>query len=137
MAQFYLLSVLTLLASGLLAASDLLAERVVALEPLRGFAERRGIVLTAGIAAVAVGVFKLFLRAPGDGIPVAGDLLPAIAGVATGVTLVLGQTQRRDEQSDAISQPPTRQLVEYRNPIGLASILVALLHFFFPTAVIL
>jgi hypothetical protein len=137
MSQFYFLSVATLLFGGVLAAADFLADRFSALAPLSDLAERRGIVMTAGIATAVVGLLKLFLRAPADTIPVAGDLLPALAGIATGGVLILSRLHRRPEIGAEISQTPPPALVEYKSPIGLAGIIVGLLHFLFPGAVIL
>ncbi|MFW5688944.1 MAG: hypothetical protein ACOC1U_05155 [Spirochaetota bacterium] len=137
MSQFYFLSVATLLFGGVIAAADFLSDRLSALSPLAGLTERRGLVLTVGIATAVVGLLKLFLRAPADSIPVAGDLLPAVAGIATGGVLILSQMGRRSEIGPEVSQAPPPALVEYKSPIGLAGIIVGLLHFLFPGAVIL
>lgn len=137
MAQFYLLSVLSLLFAGALAASDFLTERMTSLSALADLAERRGLVITVGAVTLAIGVLKLFLRAPGDGVPVAGDLLPAIAGIATGGVLLLAQSRRPTDVNPELPRSQTQLLVEYRSPIGLAGALIGLLHFLFPAAVIL
>jgi len=136
MAQFYLLSVLTLIVGGALAASDFLGAKIGSLSVLSDLAERRTFMLTVGILTAVVGIVKLFLRAPADTVPVAGDLLPAIAGIATGGIIVLGQT-RSVETGEEFSSPPARSLVDYRNPIGLAGVLTGLAHFLFAGAVIL
>jgi len=136
MAQLYLLSVLTLIAGGALAASDFLGAKIGSLSALPDLAERRTLMLTVGILTAVVGVVKLFLRAPADTVPVAGDLLPAIAGIATGGVIVLGQT-RRTPTGEELTGPPARSFVDYRNPIGLAGMLTGFLHFLFAGAVIL
>lgn len=137
MAQFYLLSVVSLLLAGALAASGFLTARMASLAPLADLAERRTVAMTVGVLALAVGVFKLFLRAPGDDVAVVGDLLPAVAGIVTGGVLLLAQMHRPGERDTEIPRSQTQMLVEYRNPIGLAGILVGLLHFLFPATVIL
>jgi hypothetical protein len=137
MAQFYLLSVLTLLVGGALAASGFLSERMTSLSVLADLAERRGLVVTVGAVALAVGILKLFLRAPGDGVPVAGDLLPAIAGIAVGGVLLLSSSRTPGDVNPELPRSQTQMLVEYRSPIGLAAALVGLLHFLFPATVIL
>ncbi|MFW6313666.1 MAG: hypothetical protein ACOC2N_07265 [Spirochaetota bacterium] len=137
MAQFYLLSVLTLLVGGALAASDFLSERMSSFSLLADFAERRSVMLTVGILTAVVGVMKFFVRAPGDTVRVVGDFLPAIAGIATGGVILIGQAKRRSVVGEELSPPPAHSLVDYRNPIGLAGVLVGLLHFFFASAVIL
>lgn len=137
MAQFYLLSVLSLLLAGSLAASGFLTERMASLAALSDLAERRSVAMTVGVLALAVGILKFFLRAPGDGVAVVGDLLPALAGIVTGGVLLLAQSQRPGERDPELPRSQTQMLVEYRNPIGLVGLLVGLLHFLFPATVIL
>lgn len=137
MSQFYFLSVASLLFGGVLAAADFLSERVGAFAPLADLAERRALIMTTGVITLAVGIFKIFIQAPGDGIPVAGDLLPAIAGIATGGVLLLSGMQRRPQVGADTPPPPPPAVVEYKSPIGLAGVIVGLLHFLFPAAVIL
>jgi len=137
MAQFYFLSVLTLLIGGTLAASDFLSDKMTSLSVLADLAERRSLMLTVGIVTAVVGVLKFFLRAPGDTVAVVGDLLPALAGIATGGVILIGQSKTRSVVGEELPEPPARSLVDYRDPIGLAGVLVGLLHFFFAGAVIL
>ena len=137
MAQFYLLSVLSLVLAGSLAASGFITERMASLAALSDLAERRNVSMTVGVLALAVGILKFFLRAPGDGVAVVGDLLPAIAGIATGGVLLLSQSYRPGERDPELPRSQTQMLVEYRNPIGLVGLLVGLLHFLFPATVIL
>ncbi|MFW5689320.1 MAG: hypothetical protein ACOC1U_07100 [Spirochaetota bacterium] len=136
MAQFYLLSVATLLFGGLLAASEFLGERFSAFAPLAELAERRKFALTVGAITAIVGILKLFVRAPFDTVPVAGDLLPAIAGIATGSVLLLANTRRRESVGEELPPSQASAIVEYRSPIGLAGAIVGLLHFIFPGTVI-
>jgi hypothetical protein len=137
MVQFYLLSVLSLILAGALAASGFLTERMAALAALSDLAERRSVATTVGVFALAVGILKFFLRAPGDGVAVVGDLLPAVAGIVTGGVLLLAQQHRPGERDPELPRSQTQMLVAYRNPIGLAGLLVGLLHFLFPATVIL
>ncbi len=137
MAQFYLLSVLSLVLAGSLAASGFITERMASLAALSDLAERRNVSMTVGVLALAVGILKFFLRAPGDGVAVVGDLLPAIAGIVTGGVLLLSHSYRPGERDPELPRSQTQMLVEYRNPIGLVGLLVGLLHFLFPATVIL
>ena len=137
MAQLYFLSVITLLLGGVLAASDFLTERMTGFAVLSDLTERRKLMITIGVMTALVGIVKLFLRAPNDGVPVAGDLLPALAGIAVGFVLLVGQTRRPESVGDEIPPSQRHGIIQYRNPIGLAGVLVGLLHFLFPAAVIL
>jgi hypothetical protein len=137
MAQFYFLSVATLLVGGMLAASGFITRRVPALNGVAEIAEHQTAMMTVGIITALVGVVKFFVRAPGDTVPVAGDLLPAIAGIALGVVLITSATKRAPITEADFSRPPKPSLVTYRDPIGLAAMVVGLLHFLVPGAVIL
>ncbi len=137
MAQLYLLSVVSLVFGGLLAASGFISRRVPALAGIADFAEHRSLVLTTGIVSILVGVLKLFVRAPGDTVPVAGDLLPAIAGIVVGLVLVLGQTSSGETGGGEAVQQGRQALLTYRDPIGLAAVLIGILHFLFPAVVLL
>ncbi|MFW5742807.1 MAG: hypothetical protein ACOC2D_05965 [Spirochaetota bacterium] len=137
MVQFYLLSVLSLILAGALAASGFLTERIASFAALSDLAERRSVATTVGVLALAIGILKFFVRAPGDGVAVVGDLLPAVAGIVTGGVLLLAQQHRPGERDPEFPRSRTQMLVEYRDPIGLAGLLVGLLHFLFPATVIL
>ncbi len=132
MAQIYLLSVLTLLIGGVLAAAEPIANRFAALAPIADLADQRSVTRGVGVAAVVVGGLKLFVRAPFDVVPVAGDLLPALVGIVLGVALF---AESPEEESEGTS--PLLVLRRYRVTIGYAAIVLALVHFLFPTAVIL
>jgi hypothetical protein len=137
MAQFYFLSVATLLVGGMLAASGFISRRIPALVGVADMAEHRSVVMTVGILAALVGVVKFFVRAPGDTVRIAGDLLPAVTGIVLGVVLITSLTTRGPVTGADFSQPPKPSLLTYRDPIGLAAIAVGFLHFLFPGAVIL
>jgi hypothetical protein len=84
-----------------------------------------------------VGVFKLFVRSPGETVPVAGDLLPALAGMALGAALFFETTLRRQSATESKVDKYAKAVLSYRVPLGLAGLVVALLHFLFPGVVIL
>ena len=135
MAQIYLLSVLTLLIGGALAAAEPIANRFAALVPLADLAEQRRVVAGVGIASIVVGALKLFVRAPFDTVPVAGDLLPALLGIVLGIALFASAPA--DDEDETGGSSPLAVLARYRVMIGYASMILALVHFLFPSAVIL
>jgi hypothetical protein len=137
MAQIYLLSVLTLLLGGALAAAPAIGERFAALAGLADLAEQRSVGMGVGIAAAAVGAIKLFVRAPFDGVPVAGDLLPALVGILLGVTLILSVREPATPTDEFDKRSALDILVGYRTLIGYGAIAVSIAHFLFPAAVIL
>ena len=74
---------------------------------------------------------------PGETVPVAGDLLPALAGIALG-GLLLADTLRipREEEPMAVDKV-ANAVMPYRTPLGIGGIVVALVHFLLPALTIL
>jgi hypothetical protein len=133
MAQLYFLSVSSLILSGMLLSAEVLAGRFSRLEPLVELSEQRRTAIGIGAITLLVGILKIFFRAPLDSVPVAGDLLPVLAGLTAGGLLIMSQSQDRPGSvSDA-----ARSVLVYRTAIGVGAMAVGLLHFLFPTAVIL
>lgn len=135
MAQIYFLSVATLIFGGMMAASGFISRRLPSLGFLEDLWEQRSLVIVLGVIMILIGVLKVFVRAPGDTVPVAGDLLPAAAGIVAGLVLVLGKVSA--PASSDFAESPRKTLLSYRDPIGIAAVLVGLLHFLFPAVVIL
>lgn len=88
MIQFYFLSVLFNLVGGYALVEDSARNRHASLEGLRTFLRDPTVRLVIGILSAVVGAFKLLTVVRGD-IPVVGDFLPAVAGIAVGATLLL------------------------------------------------
>jgi len=137
MSQFYLLSVVSCVLTGLVLSGDYLGTRVPALATFRAWLESRSAALTLGLATAVIGFIKLFLRAPSDSVAVVGDLLPAIAGMAVGATLFFEALLRKPATPERPVERYAKAVLTYRIPLGLAGVAVALLHFLFPGAVIL
>jgi len=130
--QFYLLSIVANIVSGLALSSDYLGERVSFFTGLKRLRENRIAGITLGLVTAIIGVLKLIIKSPGEGIPVAGDLLPALAGVALGLFL-LGEAFRQNvEASSEAIEKASRTVFSYRVPIGIAGVAIAVLHFFIP-----
>jgi hypothetical protein len=70
-------------------------------------------------------------------VAVAGDLLPAIGGMAIGATLFFEALLRKPATPERPVERYAKAMLTYRIPLGLAGVAVALLHFLFPRAVIL
>jgi len=157
--QFYLLSIVTNLLAGVTLAGDYLATRFPGLQVLLPGLNGRTTRLTIGSITAAVGILKLLVYANPLQIVVVGDLLPALAGIVLGGSLVVTSLRPVEEvEPDAGVERPvdagsegSEQMVPadgpvektahlalgYRVPVGLAGIAVALLHFLFPGAVLL
>jgi len=103
------------------------------------FADNPTFNLVLGILSAVTGVLKL-LSPTVDKIPILGDLVPAISGVAAGLVLIFGIYR----QSTPSASPSTNSLdslagtiLAFRKPFGLGLLAVALLHFLFPEALFL
>jgi hypothetical protein len=132
MLQFYFLSILTNLLAGvgLLAATS--GERFA---QVRALAHKRSVKIGLGGAAALVGILKIFVRAPFDTVPVAGDLLPALVGIAAGLALIADPYAAERPESEEAEK--IRKVTRfYRVPLGVLAIGAALVHFFVPGAVI-
>ena len=137
MAQLYMLSILSLLSAGLILSSDYLVGKMEWLSGLKDLSERRGIRISVGITTAVVGVLKLIVRSPGETVPVAGDLLPALAGIALG-GLLLADTFRVPQVEEPVAvDKVTNAVMPYRTPLGIAGVVIAVLHFLLPALTIL
>lgn len=137
MGQFYLLSVVSLVVAGFALAADYLAERISVLRGFRKIRESRAAEAIVGTFATLAGILKLIFRSPGETTPVAGDLLPALAGIALGMVL-LGEVFHQQIAAGGESlEKASRSVLTYRTPIGIAGVLIGLVHFVMPRVVIL
>jgi TctA family transporter len=83
------------------------------------------------------GFLKLLVRSAPNDVPVVGDLLPALAGLAMGASLLVQVLREKsDLPGEAISKVEKAALA-YRVPLGLAGLAVAVLHFLLPGALFL
>ncbi|MCX7032026.1 MAG: hypothetical protein NTU62_18155 [Spirochaetes bacterium] len=131
MLQFYFLSILTNAAAGALLSADYFGRRLARLAWLSAHPGSRRLKLTCGAAALIVGACTIFWPA-GSGVPVIGDLVPSIAGLAMGVALLF-EVFRQDALFPSEPAPaPARAGLDWRSMIGIAGLAVAILHFFLP-----
>jgi hypothetical protein len=101
-----------------------------------------GFRLIIGILAAVTGILKLLLPM-GDagkiGLPILGDLLPALASLTAGFMLIFGFYRERSPHVD--SEEKINHFGEialhYKKAVGIALLAVALLHFLFPSALFL
>ena len=98
--QFYFLSIVTNLLAGVTLAGDYLATRFPGLQALLPGLNQRTVRLTIGGITAAVGILKLLVYANPLQIVVVGDLLPAVAGIVLGGSLVV--TSLRPTEADGV-----------------------------------
>jgi hypothetical protein len=135
MPQVYLLSVVSLIVTGLALSSDYLGKKSVFLAAFGRLRENRSLQISTGLITALIGVLKLIIRSPRETVAVVGDLLPAAAGIILGIILI-GEALRKGpeaaEGAEKSVEKVTRAIMPYRNPVGIAGIVVGLLHFLFP-----
>ena len=137
MMQLYFLSILLNILAGTALCAESLAGRFRAFARLGPLVAGRGFRTVVGVLAAGVGFLKLLVLSAPQDVPVVGDLLPALAGLAMGATLIV---QVLREKADVPKEAITRveQIVlAYRVPLGLAGLAVAALHFLLPGALFL
>ncbi|MDR2476240.1 MAG: hypothetical protein LBD18_00435 [Treponema sp.] len=96
--------------------------------------------LVLGILTAATGILKL-LSPVLDNIPLLGDLLPALAGIAAGFILVFGYYREHSSLSAEEAGGKLDRIgdafLHYKKAAGIALLAAALLHFLFPQALFL
>jgi hypothetical protein len=96
-----------------------------------------GFRLILGILTAFTGIMKLFL--PMEGMPILGDLIPALAGIGGSFMLLFGFYREhkvgddRENDLDRIGDA----FIRYRKVAGFALAAIAVLHFIFPKALFL
>lgn len=137
MMQFYFLSIITNITAGLALTSDYLSERMPSLTPLRNFFLRTRVRAVTGGAAFIVGFLKLLIYSTAMDVPVVGDLLPALAGMGAGFSLIFDMYKDRARLSAHTIESIERAVLTYRIPLGLSAMAAATLHFLLPGALFL
>jgi hypothetical protein len=101
-----------------------------------------GFRLVIGILAAVTGILKLLLPMGEEGkigLPILGDLLPALASLIAGFMLIFGFYRERSSHVD--SEEKINRFGEvalhYKKAVGIALLAIALLHFLFPSALFL
>jgi hypothetical protein len=136
MVQLYFLSILCNALSGYVLFTGNDNETA---EKSLSFAENPTFNLVLGILSAVTGVLKL-LSPTVDKIPIIGDLVPALSGIAAGLVLIFG-IYRQGTSSVSTSTNSLDSLavtfLSFRKPLGLGLLAVAVLHFLFPQALFL
>ena len=133
MAQIYLLTVMITLIGGIALSGDRIARKLTSLQPLVQVFEHKNARRSVGTIAVIIGVAKLIVRSPGENVPVAGDLLPSLAGTVLGLLLFFSAFKDGDEEGQQ-SDPSTfiDKALKARAVVGVICILISFLHFLLP-----
>jgi len=139
MIQLYLLSIIL---NGLIGFLLILGDTIEGASQEKGFKlflSSWGFRLVLGILAAITGILK-FLSPISNTTPILGDMLPALAGLAAGFTLVFGFYRENSTKSDSAGGTLDRigdTFLQYRKVLGISLLVISVLHFLFPTALFL
>ena len=136
MVQFYLLSVLMDIVAGYALASFQTEPKGTKADGIREFLKDSTIRLVLGILCTTVGFFKLLTVMRGD-IPVVGDLLPSLAGLASGFALLLEFYKSNSNVTTSTLERLDGIFVANRRIVGIVSMVVGFTHFLFPNVLFL
>lgn len=137
MAQIYLLSVLANIIAGLTLAGDFLGEKMPFLASFKNLRSNKAAQTVIALASIIIGVIKLIVLSPGESVPVVGDILPALTGIILGGILVIEAFRPAVDSRGESLQKISKTVLSYRVPVGIVGVVVGIVHFLFPGAVIL
>jgi len=138
MVQLYLLSIILNGLAGLLLIFGDTIEGDSTAKGIRLFLSSGGFRLVLGILAAITGILK-FLSPINNTMPILGDMLPALAGIAAGFTLIFGFYRENSAKHDDSGNLDRigDMFLHYKKIAGFFLLAVAVLHFLFPTALFL
>ena len=122
MMQFYFLSVLTNLLIGFMLVFENQAQEIK-------YFEDKKVRFAVGIVAAVTGVVKLFVV---SSVPVFGDFIPFVAGIAGGFTLLLEYYINKKDVEIKAESFISKIFIANKRIVGIACIAAGALHFLFP-----
>jgi len=130
MVQFYLLSVLMNIVAGYALISLETTPKGTKFDGIREYLKDSTVRLILGILCSAVGFFKLLTVMRGD-IPVVGDFIPSVAGMAAGFTLLLEFYRANSNVTTTTLDKLDSIFVANRRIVGMVAVSSGLVHFLF------
>ena len=137
MLQFYFLSVLMNALAGYILFFGDSSDSSGVLDFRCGFSVKSETYrFVVGILTAFTGLFKLLSSIQGD-LPVIGDIIPAAAGILCGFILIFEYYRNRSAPDDSGHQEKIDGLlIANKKLIGAAAMIAAVLHFLFPTVLL-
>ena len=136
MVQFYALSIFLNIFIGLMLSIGGADEKETFFTRIKGLLEEKGSKFSFGLVSVLIGFFKILSPTRGD-VPVVGDLLPAVTGIALGSVLLLDFLKNSSDVRSAVVEKFDDIITLNRKYVGMAGVLIGVLHFLMPGVVIL
>lgn len=136
MIQFYFLSVLLNIVGGYALLSYNSEDKGTKFDGVRNYLKDMTVRLVLGVLAVIVGFFKLLTVMRGD-IPIVGDFLPSIAGLATGFSLLLEFYRSNSNVTTETLEKMERIFTANRRIVGISAVAIGFIHFLFASVLFL
>ena len=135
MFQLYLLTVLTNVLAGLALATGFLTDRFERFSEYTDFMSNGVYRIVLALVSLLIGFINLFPTYSGD-IAVLGDLLPSLAGIATGILLITEYLSSRKSEDESKTFELAEKVEKFSGPyltiVGVASVVIGVLHAILP-----
>jgi purine-cytosine permease-like protein len=137
MFQIYFLTVLTNILAGLTISSKFLSSKIEGFQVFSDKMENRLFRVILGSVTLLTGLFSL-LNHSDVSIAILGNLVPAVTAMAMGLILIIYYFFSGGDQEENHFVQKVKDMTEkYGNILGIAGIIVGLIHFLIPTALFL
>ena len=136
MLQIYFLTVLTNIIAGLTISAPFLSTKIEGFQVFSEKMEDRKFRVILGSITLITGIFTL-LNHSSVSMAVLGDLVPAVSAMAMGTILIINYFFNEDEEQNNLVKGVKDLSEKYGNILGIAGIIIGLIHFIIPTALFL
>ncbi len=136
MVQFYFLSVVFNFLAGYALIFAKREPKGTKLDSLLELLKDPVLRLVLGVLCATIGFLKLLTVMRGD-LPILGDFLPALVGMAAGFTLLLEFYRNNTTVTTDLLEKLDHIFIVNSRFVGIAAIVVSILHFLFPTLLLL
>ncbi len=135
--QIYFLVVLTDILSGLILSGSFLEGKINEFATCNAFLQKPKFKLILGILTSLTALFTLLLKITPADIVFVGDLLPGLYGLLAGAYLIMSFFYSSLEETRSWMKSFVDLMEDQGHIVGLAGILIGIIHFLVPSAVIL
>lgn len=137
MLQIYFLTVLTNIMAGLTISAPFLSTKIEGFKLISEKMENKLYRVILGSITLITGLFAL-LNINSESIAIIGDLVPAVSAIAMGITLIIYYFFSSDSDENMKIVSTIKNMSEkYGNIMGIAGIIIGIIHFIIPTALFL
>lgn len=135
--QIYLLTVLTNLLAGIYLSRRLLAEKAEGFKPFEEMLSKQSFQLVTGILTFLTGIFALFYRVEETSPFIIGNLIPSLSALLCGSLLLSEYFVKAEETEGGILLKLAQFSRDKGYFVGIAAIVIAVIHGIIPSALFL